>query len=37
MFQSLSSLLLDSIVLALPIIGIVRFPGVRLNWATLAA
>ncbi|WP_045728363.1 hypothetical protein [Xanthomonas sp. GPE 39] len=37
MFESLSTLLLDGLLLALPIIGIVRLRGVRLNWATLAA
>nr|WP_304382550.1 hypothetical protein [Xanthomonas vasicola]MDO6954114.1 hypothetical protein [Xanthomonas vasicola] len=37
MLQSLSTLLLDGLLLALPIIGIVRLRGVGLNWATLAA
>ncbi|WP_045758071.1 hypothetical protein [Xanthomonas albilineans] len=37
MFQSLPSLLPDGLLLALPIIGIVRLRGVGLNWATLAA
>ncbi|UKE73740.1 hypothetical protein [Xanthomonas graminis] len=37
MLQSLSTLLFDGLLLALPIIGIVRLRGVRLNWATLAA
>ncbi|WP_045758538.1 hypothetical protein [Xanthomonas albilineans] len=37
MLQSLPTLLLDGLLLALAIIGIVRFRGVRLNWATLAA
>lgn len=37
MLQSLSTILLDGLLLALPIIGIVRLRGVGLNWATLAA
>ncbi|AKO03924.1 hypothetical protein ACQR5T_14470 [Xanthomonas oryzae pv. oryzicola] len=37
MFESLSTLLLDGLLLALPIIGIVRLRGVRLNSAMLAA
>ncbi|WP_045736674.1 hypothetical protein [Xanthomonas sp. MUS 060] len=37
MFESISTLLLDGLLLAMPIIGIVRLRGVRLNWVTLAA
>ncbi|AOL18918.1 hypothetical protein AB8807_07665 [Xanthomonas campestris pv. olitorii] len=37
MFQTLPTLLLDGLALAMLIIGIVRLRGVRLNWATLAA
>ncbi|WP_045771063.1 hypothetical protein [Xanthomonas albilineans] len=37
MLQPISTLLLDGLLLALPIIGIVRLRGIRLNWATLAA